>query len=180
MATNDWPAERRAYLYGVACLRRYWDELSATERAAVEAVERFAELEATKGDLWTARRAVPDGGRLAEAARHLTYTYRTGSNYSDIRRQLVELARDRSDGPGAAAEQSAHDKLLTDISGRPMSWVFDPRWRTPTVEPIAASIYAARAFDQIPILADAVEDAGCDAADLLAHLRGTGPHARGC
>ncbi|OWK46791.1 hypothetical protein FRUB_00490 [Fimbriiglobus ruber] len=32
----------------------------------------------------------------------------------------------------------------------------------------------------MPILADALEDAGCDNIDLLAHCRGTGPHVRGC
>ena len=37
-----------------------------------------------------------------------------------------------------------------------------------------------RAFDRLPILADALEDAGCDNADVLAHCRGEGPHVRGC
>jgi len=32
----------------------------------------------------------------------------------------------------------------------------------------------------LPILADALEEAGCDDVDVLAHLRGPGPHARGC
>ena len=57
---------------------------------------------------------------------------------------------------------------------------FDPRWRTETAVALASGIYADRAFDRLPILADALEDAGCDAAELLAHLRGPGPHARGC
>jgi hypothetical protein len=56
----------------------------------------------------------------------------------------------------------------------------DPSWLTPTVVGLAQAIDADRAFDRLPILADALEDAGCDAADLLAHLRGDGPHARGC
>jgi hypothetical protein len=37
-----------------------------------------------------------------------------------------------------------------------------------------------RSRDRLPILADALEDAGRDHADLLAHCHGTGPHARGC
>ena len=45
---------------------------------------------------------------------------------------------------------------------------------------LAASIYAERAFDRLTILADALEEAGCDAAELLTHLRWPGPHARGC
>jgi hypothetical protein len=45
---------------------------------------------------------------------------------------------------------------------------------------LAEGIYADRAFDRLPILADALEDAGCDAAELLTHFRGPGVHARGC
>ena len=45
---------------------------------------------------------------------------------------------------------------------------------------LAASVYEEQAFDRLPILADALEEAGCDDAELLAHLRGPGPHARGC
>ena len=35
-------------------------------------------------------------------------------------------------------------------------------------------------FKELPVLADALEDCSCDDEDLLAHLRGPGPHARGC
>jgi hypothetical protein len=45
---------------------------------------------------------------------------------------------------------------------------------------LATGIYDERAFDRLPILADALEEAGCDNADVLAHCRGDGPHARGC
>ena len=56
----------------------------------------------------------------------------------------------------------------------------DPRWRSRTVVALATGIDADRAFDRLPILADALEDAGCDDADLLAHCRGNGPHSGGC
>ncbi len=45
---------------------------------------------------------------------------------------------------------------------------------------MAGAIYEERAFDRLPILADALEDAGCVQRDLLRHLRGPGPHVRGC
>jgi hypothetical protein len=48
------------------------------------------------------------------------------------------------------------------------------------VNALAAGIYADRAFDRLPILADALQDASCDNDDILAHCRGPGPHARGC
>jgi hypothetical protein len=53
-------------------------------------------------------------------------------------------------------------------------------WNDGTVPKLARSIYDERAFDRLPILADALEDAGCDNADVLAHCRGPGEHVRGC
>jgi len=48
------------------------------------------------------------------------------------------------------------------------------------VPKLATTIYEERAFDRLPILADALEEAGYDSAELLAHLRGPGRHVRGC
>ena len=56
----------------------------------------------------------------------------------------------------------------------------EPEWRTETVLALASAIEADRAFDRMPILADALEEAGCDERPMLDHLRGSGPHARGC
>ena len=53
-------------------------------------------------------------------------------------------------------------------------------WNGGTVGRIAAGIYEERAFDRLPILADALEDAGCTDPALLTHCRGPGPHVRGC
>jgi hypothetical protein len=61
---------------------------------------------------------------------------------------------------------------------RPVS--LDPRWRTSAVLDLARSMYESRDFAAMPILADALEEAGCDDADVLAHCRGDGPHVRGC
>jgi hypothetical protein len=72
--------------------------------------------------------------------------------------------------------------LVRDIYGpnpfRPVA--FDPAWRTDTVASLARQMYEARDFATMPILADALQDAGCDRPDVLAHCRGDGPHARGC
>ena len=56
----------------------------------------------------------------------------------------------------------------------------EPSWLTSTVVALARGIDADAAFDRLPILADALEDAGCADEDLLAHCRGSGPHSRGC
>ena len=56
---------------------------------------------------------------------------------------------------------------------------FSACWRTTDVLNIATHIYEQRAWDDVPYLADALEDAGADAT-LLAHLRQPGKHVRGC
>jgi len=72
-------------------------------------------------------------------------------------------------------------QFFRDIFGNPFRPVaIDPRWQTETVVALATGIYAERAFDRMPILADALEDVGCDRADILNHCRGDGPHVRGC
>ena len=54
-------------------------------------------------------------------------------------------------------------------------------WFTSTAVAIARGAYQDRAFDRLPILADALQDAGCDNDDILTHLRDTTtPHVRGC
>jgi hypothetical protein len=53
-------------------------------------------------------------------------------------------------------------------------------WNGGTVQRLAQAIYEEEAFERLPILADALEDAGCDDYLLLSHMRGPGPHARGC
>lgn len=55
-----------------------------------------------------------------------------------------------------------------------------PEWRTDTVMALARTLYAEREYSAMPILADAVQDAGCERDDVLNHLRGPGPHCRGC
>ncbi len=82
--------------------------------------------------------------------------------------------------------QSAHTRrrgrsvppVYDDIEPRPVA--FSPSWRTSTAVTLAAQMYEARDFGALPILADALQDAGCDSADVLDHCRGPGPHVRGC
>ena len=56
----------------------------------------------------------------------------------------------------------------------------DPSWLTSTVLTLAEGIYADRAFDRLPLLADALEEAGCADAEILRHCRKPGEHVRGC
>lgn len=78
-------------------------------------------------------------------------------------------------------EQRAQADLLRDIFGNPFRPVsIDPASLTPVVLELARTIYDKRAFDRLPALAGAIQESGCDNADILSHCRGPGPHARGC
>ncbi|WP_162667923.1 hypothetical protein [Gemmata massiliana] len=71
--------------------------------------------------------------------------------------------------------------LVRDIFGNPFrSVVFSPSWRASTAIALAGQMYESRDFSAMPILADALQDAGCDNTDVLDHCRGEGPHVRGC
>src|SRR5262249_9028954 len=99
--------------------------------------------------------------------------YWASSTVEDAERQSV-----------ARAEAASQADLLRDIIGNPfrpsavdLAWV---RWNDRCVERIARRIYDERNFAELPILADALLDAGCDDEDILAHCRGAGPHVPGC
>ena len=82
---------------------------------------------------------------------------------------------------GHMKRQPWHVAYLRCVFGNPFRPVtLDPAWLTSDVLLLARGIYADRAFDRMPILADALQDAGCDNDDMLTHCRGPGPHARGC
>ena len=87
--------------------------------------------------------------------------------------------------PGGLAdrltEQVRQSELLRDIFGNPFrSVTFDPAWNTDTAVTLAGQMYGWRDFSAMPILADALQDAGCDSEAILTHCRGPGPHVRGC
>jgi hypothetical protein len=85
------------------------------------------------------------------------------------------------------SERAAHASLL-----RCLFHPFQPTrlmslWQTPTVLALAQAAYNERTMpagtlepDRLAVLADALEDSGCTDADMLLHLRGPGPHVRGC
>lgn len=57
---------------------------------------------------------------------------------------------------------------------------FDSKWATETVRALSEGIDADQAFDRMPILADALEEAGCDDAELLSHCRTCPTHSTHC
>jgi hypothetical protein len=97
--------------------------------------------------------------------------------------QTEDAAYDAWDRERAAA-WAAHCALLRDIFGNPFRPVaINPsylRWRDGTVVRIVQAIYHERRFQDLPILADTLEEAGCTDAAILTHCRGPGEHVRGC
>ncbi len=80
-----------------------------------------------------------------------------------------------------AVEKNNQSDWLRDIFGNPFHPVaFSPSWRTSTAVALASQMYESREFGAMPILGDALQDTGCDSADILDHCRGPGPHVRGC
>jgi hypothetical protein len=88
--------------------------------------------------------------------------------------------------PAVDAAWKAFEKeiieLLKDVVGDPFRDVtFNPEWRTDTAAILARQMYDSRDFSAMLILADALQDAGCDNEDILSHCRdGTLTHVRGC
>jgi hypothetical protein len=81
-------------------------------------------------------------------------------------------------------ERREQARLLRELLGNPCRPAnVDPvwlRWSNGTVSRLASVIYEDRRFEDLPILADALEEAGCDNADILSHCRQPGEHVRGC
>jgi hypothetical protein len=175
---------RKFRLFACACCRRHQGVLKGKKNARVlGALEDFAdgnipavELDAARREWYTFDYPFPRAGTWQMALACATST----------RLVAFEVAVQTSDHTVRAARNPAKESavqagFVRDIFGHPHRPVnVDPSWLTPTVLALAAALYPERAFDRLPILADALEEAGCDDAEVLAHYRGDGPHVRGC
>jgi hypothetical protein len=178
-------ADRPARLFAVACCRWAWHVFKdPRSRAAVDAAERYAIGLLPRKDLEViANRA----GKLIRDSVTTPAEYAACSTTKPrIRPGFVALlmrnAVQVQDAEAEDAEEaSAQVALLRDIFGNPFRpAALAPEWRTPTAVGLAQGISDDRAFDRMPILADALQDAGCEDEQILAHCRGPGPHVRGC
>jgi hypothetical protein len=156
----------------------------ARSRYALEATERHIEKWIADQELSRIRDAAFDAvlsstSSLASApALAVAYaaSYIDNPEPDDL---SVGAVLDQLRDSGVYSASLAH--LLRDIIGNPFRPVTaDPTWLTSTVTALAKQMYESRDFTAMPILADALQDAGCDHADILAHCRGDGPHVRGC
>jgi hypothetical protein len=196
------PSERKLRLFGLACYRRVW-HLFPNERWAVlvEVGERFVDQAASRAELNTAWWRVPTSSEYPADL----VAVANGIGVSDFNprqanvvayaaaRAIAKAANPRTDVeayrcPLRDAERAEQSDLLRCIFGnafRPLG--FDAHWQTPAGLALAQAAYYSRLLpsgtvepDRLAILADALEDAGCDNAELLGHLRAPGPHVRGC
>ena len=187
-------AFRRLRLFGVACCRSVEHIIEdprlrqAIDRAELYADARLkpstlAQWRRVAGKRWVATRNLqpipPDAPislAVEDACRpdtdgHLTWSWA----------RLAQRAELLSIGTPAEIEQRSLT-ALRDIFGNPFRPVaFDPRWRSESAVALARTAYDTRNFALLPILADALEEAGCDHADILSHCRDQkAVHARGC
>jgi hypothetical protein len=98
-----------------------------------------------------------------------------------VERRPPQAGADHAVRAAGAAEGSAQCELLRDLFGD-LVWprpVLPPDWRTAAVRRLAGAMYEGRDFGAMPVLGDALEEAGCDDAGILGHCRSEG-HARGC
>jgi hypothetical protein len=197
---------RKMALFAVACCRRAWHLLhDPRSQEALRSAESFADGERSNSDLeaaldgaYEAHNAIDNFYAVGWAARRrdaadavyeaVTACYPDGFFGADQfgARQAAHKAARAS--PDWKAERTSQCALLRDIIGNPFQPApVDPAWRTATVASLAEAAYAERCLPssqldsaRLAVLADALEEAGCADAGLLGHLRGLGPHVRGC
>lgn len=190
-------SERKLRLLACACCRCIWDFIDdERSRMAVLVAERYADGLATEAERFGASsEAYTSLGSAWSSARQAAAATVAATPYlvANLNAGTVSVAIAQNRLTGSCGWKSAYRKqdfigargkeaiLLRDIFGNPIRYVtIDPSWRTSTVTALTQAIYADRASDLMPILADALEDAGCTHQAILGHCRGPGPHVRGC
>jgi hypothetical protein len=172
---GDWKhGERKKRHFFSACLLRLTGLLPTEFQTLGEMIGLYADNPAINiADYWGLASAAEGG--------HADLLFALG--YDDIGLFCSDCAAISAGPDDAKRVQDRSDlaALFRDIFGNPFRPVaFDPSWRTEAVVALARGMYESRDFAPMPVLADALEDAGCADADILAHCRGDGPHVRGC
>jgi hypothetical protein len=186
-------SERLWRLFAVACVRGAEVRMRDTRsRKALEVAERFADGTATLTELLAARAQAQEA---ADQAFREEYEDEARANFClDAAYEALCVARSAADAAlVCVAEDMDIDSipaglqlpdLFREIFGNPFQWkIADPiwlSWNDGAVRKLAQAIYDNRSFDLLPILADALEDAGCTDTDILTHMRGPRPHVCGC
>jgi hypothetical protein len=196
-------SDRKRRLFAVACCRSVAHLMAdCRSRDAVAAAERYADGLIDEAALASARSAAAlaaqqawSGGPAAGTAGGAAVVAAEGpfawtaagmaGAAAGIAAKALERSAGRPDRAAVAAEApAAQADLVREVFGNP--------WRPPALAAgpspracagalaIARRAYVEGDFLALPVLADALEDAGVTNPDILGHLRGPGPHVRGC
>jgi hypothetical protein len=189
-------SDRRLRLLACACCRENWKDLKgASARRVVEIAEGYADRNAQLQDLTVARVAAFNEAMSLNRRRYRLYSRKS----VETKQAIHFFATDTAIVPmpsslafwervfaGEGLFRLIGPRIIRDIFGNPFRPVtLDPRWLTSTVLDLARTIYdefprQAGGCMKMPILADALMDAGCDSEDIINHCRGPAPHVRGC
>jgi hypothetical protein len=198
-------SHRKLRLFACACCRRLTHLLEDEQvRKALEAAERYADdlIKDSTAMTWYKRACAARDAVPFATARERWYAYHAVSlaavskqytAYLYVHRTVVNavaFVAGHAVGSDAWNEEARAASgtlraLLRDVVGNPFR---PPRvvsadvlaWQDGTVPRLARAIYEGRRFGDLPLLADALTDAGCDDEDLIGHCRGAGPHVLGC
>ncbi len=194
-------SERKARLFAAACCRRVWDLLPNDHcRAAIAVIERYADGAACVLELASARAST-----LSAAGRGPAAAAAWAVHWSASRRVVPALWNVCASAAGAATRVAVdagaartaqawnaasaavareQADLLREVFGNPFrtialapDWL---AWHGGIVRKLALAIHDEEAFDRLPVLADALEEAGCMDAAILSHCRRPAEHVHGC
>ena len=180
---------RKTRLFACSCYRLIWDQIHlASIKLFVELAEARADRQIKQTDLQKYR--TPQGKPIRNSAdEHLRFYAHeilqprvNPSNIALTTRVAGELKKYNLDMLNEWEDCPEQANLLRDIFGNPFRSIdFDPTWRAATAVGLAQTMYDARNFHAMPILADALQDAGCEDATILGHCRDENNlHVRGC
>jgi len=192
---QDRASERKLRLFAVACCRRIQHVYGSQGRAALDLTEQFADGLIGQNE-WLAGVGIGRGGVDAavacanQALLSLLLPNDAASGAARAAGLWSAYAAGTDAAWGApraaveAAERARQADLLRDILGSPVRkpridavWL---RWNECTVERLAQGVYGEGRFGDLPVLADALEEAGCADEAILSHCRQPGEHVRGC
>jgi hypothetical protein len=145
--------------------------LSVRAWAAQAAAETLANRKRGREEIWI----------LIHAASSAAFAVRHSTEGASAQDETGAFHISEAAQKSLVAERRWQANILRDIFGNPFRpVVLDASWLTPTVVRLAQAIYDSSSFAAMPVLADALEEAGCESADILFHCRQPGEHARGC
>jgi hypothetical protein len=156
--------------------------LEAEQAASVVALGRLAAIMRARSVRWMhradeeAERPVSRGKASLRAAQ--------AAHWIELQEEALSEDDEQPEQRAARRERRSQCDLLRDLFGNPFRpMMVEPAWldwNDGCVAKLARAIYEERKYQDMKILGDALEEAGCGNPDILAHCRQPGEHVRGC